>query len=52
MPLFWETFFEYLGLKVLLSPKTNKEIVKIGSELSDPEACFSIKVYLGHLNWL
>lgn len=52
MPLFWETFFEQLGLKVLLSPKTNKEIVKTGSELSDPEACFSIKVYLGHLNWL
>jgi predicted nucleotide-binding protein (sugar kinase/HSP70/actin superfamily) len=51
-PYFWETFFENLGFEVLLSPKTNKEIVEIGVKISDPETCFSNKVYFGHLKWL
>jgi predicted nucleotide-binding protein (sugar kinase/HSP70/actin superfamily) len=41
-----------LGFEVLLSPKTNKEIVEIGVKISDPETCFSNKVYFGHLKWL
>jgi predicted nucleotide-binding protein (sugar kinase/HSP70/actin superfamily) len=51
-PFFWEVFFENLGFEVLLSPKTNKEIVEIGVKISDPETCFSNKVYFGHLKWL
>lgn len=51
-PYFWEKFFENLGFEVLLSPKTNKEIVEIGAKISDPETCFSNKVYFGHLKWL
>ena len=51
-PQFWETFFEELGFKVLLSPSTNKEIVEMGVKVSDPETCFSNKVYWGHLLWL
>jgi len=51
-PYFWESFFENLGFEVLLSPKTNKEIVEMGVKISDPEACFSNKVYFGHLKWL
>jgi predicted nucleotide-binding protein (sugar kinase/HSP70/actin superfamily) len=51
-PYFWEVFFENLGFEVLLSPKTNKEIVEIGVKISDPETCFSNKVYFGHLKWL
>lgn len=51
-PYFWESFFENLGFEVLLSPKTNKEIVEIGTKISDPETCFSNKVYFGHLKWL
>jgi len=51
-PGFWEVFFEELGFKVLLSPKTNKEIVEQGVKVSDPENCFSSKVYWGHLLWL
>jgi predicted nucleotide-binding protein (sugar kinase/HSP70/actin superfamily) len=49
---FWEVFFENLGFEVLLSQKTNKEIVEIGVKISDPETCFSNKVYFGHLKWL
>ncbi len=51
-PYFWETFFENLGFKVLLSPSTNKEIVEMGVKMADPETCFSQKVYWGHLLWL
>lgn len=51
-PYFWEIFFESLGFEVLLSPETNKEIVEMGVKNSDPENCFSNKVYWGHLLWL
>ncbi|KPJ57415.1 hypothetical protein AMJ49_00545 [Parcubacteria bacterium DG_74_2] len=51
-PYFWENFFENLGFEVLLSPKTNKEIVEIGVKVSDPETCFSNKIFWGHLLWL
>lgn len=49
---FWEIFFESLGFKVLLSPKTNKEIIEMGTKVADPETCFSNKVFWGHLMWL
>lgn len=51
-PYFWEEFFKNLGFEVLLSPKTNQEIVETGTKISDPETCFSNKVYFGHLKWL
>jgi predicted nucleotide-binding protein (sugar kinase/HSP70/actin superfamily) len=51
-PRFWESFFENLGFKFLLSPKTNKEIVEAGVRVADPENCFSAKVFFGHLLWL
>lgn len=49
---FWENFFENLGLEVILSPESNKEIVKRGVKISDPEACFATKVFFGHILWL
>ena len=51
-PFFWETFFKNLGFDVILSPETNKEIVNMGVKISDPETCFSNKVYWGHFLWL
>lgn len=51
-PIFWKSFFESLGMEVVLSPKTNKEIVERGVKVADPETCFSLKVYWGHLLWL
>lgn len=51
-PYFWDTFFQELGFEVLFSPQTNKEIVEMGVEVSDPETCFSQKVFWGHLLWL
>jgi predicted nucleotide-binding protein (sugar kinase/HSP70/actin superfamily) len=51
-PYFWETFFENLGAKVVLSPKTNKEIIERGLRVADPETCFASKVFFGHIMWL
>jgi len=51
-PYFWETFFEDLSFKILLSPETNKEIIEMGVKVSDPETCFAEKVFFGHLLWL
>lgn len=48
-PYFWEEFFKQLGCDVIISPRTNKEIVKMGVEVADPETCFSNKVYWGHV---
>jgi predicted nucleotide-binding protein (sugar kinase/HSP70/actin superfamily) len=49
---FWKNFFENLGVEVILSPKTNKEIIEMGVKVADPETCFATKVFLGHLQWL
>lgn len=48
----WERFFKELGCKVILSPKTNKEILKDGINFSIDESCLSAKVYMGHVFWL
>lgn len=51
-PYFWEEFFKGLDAEVILSPETNKEIVLQGTKISDPETCFSMKVFFGHVLWL
>ena len=51
LPLF-ATFFKELGYKVVLSPPTSKEIIKKGCEIAPVEACFPIKIALGHLKTL
>ena len=49
---FWRTFFEELGLEVIISPLTNKEIASQGTKVSDSDNCFASKVFFGHLMWL
>lgn len=48
----WKAFFEDLGLEVLISPPTSKEILDIGVSLAVVEACLPVKVYYGHAAWL
>ncbi|MCL1863846.1 MAG: acyl-CoA dehydratase activase-related protein [Defluviitaleaceae bacterium] len=48
----WETFFEELGCTVLVSPDTNRQIIKTGATFSIDESCLSSKIYLGHVEWL
>ncbi len=46
---FWRTFFEALGLEVVLSQPTNKEIITQGVQTTVADTCFPIKVTHGHV---
>lgn len=48
----WETFFQELGCKILISPETNKQILKDGVHNSIDESCLSAKIYMGHVYYL
>jgi predicted nucleotide-binding protein (sugar kinase/HSP70/actin superfamily) len=48
----WLNFFENLGIETIVSPQSNKEIVKIGLANSIDEGCFSSKVFVGHIAYL
>lgn len=50
--IFWEEFLTKLGFEVIISPETNKEILKRGTSLAIDESCLSLKLYLGHVEWL
>ncbi|MDD7204349.1 MAG: acyl-CoA dehydratase activase-related protein [Coriobacteriaceae bacterium] len=45
----WETFFEKLGIEVVLSRPTDRAIVERGELLSNDECCLASKVYIGHV---
>lgn len=47
--LMWQYFFEKLDCEIVLSKKTNKEIIKLGEKYSNDEMCLSLKNYLGHV---
>ena len=48
----WETFFKELRCKILISPETNKQILKDGVTNSIDESCLSAKIYMGHVHYL
>lgn len=48
----WQIFFEELDCQVILSPETNKKILKDGVDHSIDESCLSAKIYMGHLSYL
>lgn len=50
--ILWETFFRELNIDVVISPKTNNEILQIGKKYSMDEACLSLKIYMGHVYYL
>ena len=47
---FWKTYLETLGFKIILSPKTNRQIVNCGLETSVAEPCFPVQASHGHLH--
>ncbi len=49
---FWTTFLWELGFEVVVSPKTNRQVVNAGVESILSEACFPVKVAHGHKAWL
>ncbi len=46
---FWFGFFTYLGIEPVLSSKTTKKTVAMGSELVVPETCYPVKIFMGHV---
>lgn len=48
----WKIFFEEIGINIIVSPKTNKEIINLGNKYSNDEMCLSIKNYIGHVAYL
>jgi len=46
---FWHGFFNELGIEIVLSGKTNKQLVSKGSALVVSETCLPVKVYVGHV---
>lgn len=49
---FWSLFFKKLDFDIVLSPKTNKEIMDLGLKYSYDEMCLSLKNYIGHIAYL
>lgn len=48
----WINFFDLLGCDLIISPNTNKEILNNGIKYSNDETCLSMKIFLGHVNYL
>lgn len=48
----WKTFFQELKCEILISPETNKQILKDGISNSIDESCLSAKIYMGHVYYL
>ena len=46
---FWYGFLNSLGIEVVLSDKTTKNIMSAGSALVVTETCLPIKIYVGHV---
>ncbi|BCV25303.1 acyl-CoA dehydratase activase-related protein [Gelria sp. Kuro-4] len=44
----WLTFWQRLGVEVVTSPPTTKEILNQGVLAAVPEACLPVKVFYGH----
>ncbi|MDD4665848.1 MAG: acyl-CoA dehydratase activase-related protein [Clostridia bacterium] len=45
----WSTFFESLGVEVIVSPQTNKAILDQGVRSVVDETCLPVKVFFGHV---
>ena len=48
----WKSYFNKLGLNVILSPETNQEILSLGVSNTIDECCLSYKIYIGHVLYL
>lgn len=48
----WKSFFQDLNIEVVESIPTNKDIMNRGTLLSIDEMCLSLKIYLGHVDYL
>ncbi|MGN0159571.1 MAG: acyl-CoA dehydratase activase-related protein [Brotaphodocola sp.] len=50
--MLWSSFFSSLGMEIIESGPTNREILLKGTETAIDETCLSAKLYLGHVRSL
>ncbi|NLW40148.1 MAG: hypothetical protein GXY96_04360 [Tissierellia bacterium] len=50
--LLWKRFFDNLEVEVVMSPKTNRDILNTGVQACVDEACLPVKVFHGHVDYL
>ena len=48
----WLSFFDNLKIETIVSPPTNKDILKKGISNSIDEGCYSSKIFIGHVEYL
>lgn len=48
----WKEYFRGLDIEVVLSPKTNKDILNLGILNCVDEACLPVKIFHGHVDYL
>lgn len=48
----WESFFNSLNVELIISPKTNIDILNAGIINSVDESCLPVKLFHGHVNYL
>jgi len=49
---FWTVLLTELGFDVIVSPKTNRQVINLGLETVLSETCFPVKVAHGHIKFL
>jgi predicted nucleotide-binding protein (sugar kinase/HSP70/actin superfamily) len=49
---FWQHFFRNLGYEIVVSPKTNKQIIEQGLKYVSSEICMPVKIICGHIEVL
>src|SRR5690606_34530103 len=49
---FWAGFFYKLGIELVTSPVTNREIMEAGLKKAPDETCLPVKILVGHLTVL
>lgn len=49
---FWKYFFENLNIEVIYSTDTSIDILDRGTNIASDEMCLSLKIYLGHIDYL
>ncbi len=49
---YWSVLLQELGFEMVVSPKPNRKVVDLGLESVISEACYPVKVALGHIRYL
>lgn len=50
--ILWENFFKELGVELVISPPTDKQILEEGRTFAIDETCLCTKIFLGHVHFL